>query len=280
MPLVVQANVSLIFQVDTYCLRILSSINARFKIIFECLFLPSTFLHSGDKVINQTDKTSVLMEETEKNGRWGRKLVRVILENWRSFILPEMRSYLYYFPLCACSIAQLCPTPCNPMDYRLPGSSVHGIVQARILGCRFLLQGTVPTQGSIPHLLHLLQLAGGFFTTEPLSCGWYDKLAKTERLRTTEMYSLTVLEAISPNQYHSVKIKLLARPHSLLGRIRYLPLPASSSRWPSLAGGHITAVPASVFMLLPPPGLGQTSLCIPLLRMHVLAFRAHPDNPG
>lgn len=81
MPLVVQANVSLIFQVDTYCLRILSSINARFKIIFECLFLASTFLHSGDKVINQTDKTSVLMEETEKNGRWGRKLVRVILEN-------------------------------------------------------------------------------------------------------------------------------------------------------------------------------------------------------
>ena len=60
---------SLIFQVDTYCLRILSSINAHFKIIFECLFLPSTVLRSGERVINQTDKTSVLMEETEKNGR-------------------------------------------------------------------------------------------------------------------------------------------------------------------------------------------------------------------
>ena len=26
-----------------------------------------------------------------------------------------------------------CPTLCNPMDYSLPGSSVHGILQARIL---------------------------------------------------------------------------------------------------------------------------------------------------
>ena len=28
---------------------------------------------------------------------------------------------------------QLCPTLCNPMDYSLPGSSVHGIFQARVL---------------------------------------------------------------------------------------------------------------------------------------------------
>ena len=30
-------------------------------------------------------------------------------------------------------IAQLCPTLCDPMDCSLPGSSVHGILQARIL---------------------------------------------------------------------------------------------------------------------------------------------------
>ena len=29
--------------------------------------------------------------------------------------------------------AQSCPTLCNPMDYSLPGSSVHGIFQARTL---------------------------------------------------------------------------------------------------------------------------------------------------
>ena len=30
-------------------------------------------------------------------------------------------------------IAQLCPTLCDPMDCSLPGSSVHGIFQARML---------------------------------------------------------------------------------------------------------------------------------------------------
>ena len=30
-------------------------------------------------------------------------------------------------------VAQLCPTFCDPTDYSPPGSSVHGILQARIL---------------------------------------------------------------------------------------------------------------------------------------------------
>ena len=30
-------------------------------------------------------------------------------------------------------VAQLCPTLCDPMDCSLPGTSVHGILQARIL---------------------------------------------------------------------------------------------------------------------------------------------------
>ena len=30
-------------------------------------------------------------------------------------------------------VAQSCPTLCNPMDCSLPASSVHGILQARIL---------------------------------------------------------------------------------------------------------------------------------------------------
>ena len=30
-------------------------------------------------------------------------------------------------------VAQLCPTLCDPMDYSPPGSSIHGILQARIL---------------------------------------------------------------------------------------------------------------------------------------------------
>ena len=33
----------------------------------------------------------------------------------------------------AYSVTQSCPILCNPMDYSPPGSSVHGILQARIL---------------------------------------------------------------------------------------------------------------------------------------------------
>ena len=45
---------------------------------------------------------------------------------------------------------------CDPMDCSPPGSSVHGILQARILEwvAHFLLQGTFLTQGSNPSLLH------------------------------------------------------------------------------------------------------------------------------
>ena len=32
-------------------------------------------------------------------------------------------------------VAQLCPTLSDPMDYRPPGSSIHGIFQARVLEC-------------------------------------------------------------------------------------------------------------------------------------------------
>ena len=32
-----------------------------------------------------------------------------------------------------CEVTQSCPTPCHPMDCSLPGSSVHGILQARTL---------------------------------------------------------------------------------------------------------------------------------------------------
>ena len=46
------------------------------------------------------------------------------------------------------------------MDYSPPGSSVHGIFQARILewGCRFLLQGIFTTKESNPGLLHCQQI--------------------------------------------------------------------------------------------------------------------------
>ena len=53
-------------------------------------------------------------------------------------------------------VIKLCLTLVTPWTI-VPGSSVHGVFQARILdwvGRHFLLQGIFPAQGSNPHLLH------------------------------------------------------------------------------------------------------------------------------
>ena len=43
-----------------------------------------------------------------------------------------MESHALSHDLCVL-VTQLCPTLCDPIDCSLPGSSVHGILQARIL---------------------------------------------------------------------------------------------------------------------------------------------------
>ena len=55
---------------------------------------------------------------------------------------------------------QACPTLCDPMDSSLPGSSVHGILQARILEWVAMpsSRGIFLTQGSNPGLLHCRQI--------------------------------------------------------------------------------------------------------------------------
>ena len=65
-------------------------------------------------------------------------------------------------------VAQSCPTLCDPMDYGLPGSSVHGIFPGKNtgVGCHFLLQGIFPP-GIEPTSPMSPTLAGGFFTVEP-----------------------------------------------------------------------------------------------------------------
>ena len=56
--------------------------------------------------------------------------------------------------------ADLCLTLCDPMDCSPPGSSVHGILRARILEwvAMPLLQGIFPTQEWNPYLLHCRQI--------------------------------------------------------------------------------------------------------------------------
>ena len=67
--------------------------------------------------------------------------------------------------VCCCWVAQSCPTLCDPMDCSPPGSSVHGISQARILEWVAISSpGALPSPWIEPRSP---ALAGEFFTTEP-----------------------------------------------------------------------------------------------------------------
>ena len=67
---------------------------------------------------------------------------------------------LFFFSMCMHAKSfQSCPTLCYSMDCSLPGSSVHGILQARMLEWVTMpssIQGLFLTQGSNLHLLCLL----------------------------------------------------------------------------------------------------------------------------
>ena len=60
-------------------------------------------------------------------------------------------------------LLQSCLTLCDPIDCSSPGSSVHGILQARIL------EWDLPHPGMEPVSLMSLALTGGFFT---ISATW------------------------------------------------------------------------------------------------------------
>ena len=66
-----------------------------------------------------------------------------------------------------CVYAQSCQTLFDPMDCSLPGSSVHGIYQTRILEqvAIFFSRGNLPDSGIKPTSLMFPALAGRFFTT-------------------------------------------------------------------------------------------------------------------
>ena len=78
--------------------------------------------------------------------------------------------------------AQLCPTLCEPMDCSPPGSSVHGIFQARILEWAAISSSR---GSSWPRdQTRVYCFAGRFLTTEPLGkmwCGIYYKSVEEGR---------------------------------------------------------------------------------------------------
>ena len=66
---------------------------------------------------------------------------------------------------CHCSLTKSCLTLCDPMDCSLPGSSVHGILQARILEWVAIPLSRGSSQPRDQACISCT--AGRFFTTEP-----------------------------------------------------------------------------------------------------------------
>ena len=94
-------------------------------------------------------------------------LKRYIASSYSHLPLSMSFSWCLYYVLC--SVAQLCPTLCDRRDCSPPGSSAHGLFQARILDWVAIsssressqLRKIQPVSPASP------AMAGGFFTTEP-----------------------------------------------------------------------------------------------------------------
>ena len=90
-------------------------LEGKYKILFGCSVLPvphtvhGTFIHSFSKYLLNT------------------LYVRWHTIKWFKFLLMKWSEVKWS------EVAQLCPTLCNPMDRSPPGSSVHRILQARVL---------------------------------------------------------------------------------------------------------------------------------------------------
>ena len=73
---------------------------------------------------------------------------------------------IFLIQSCCCLVAKSCPTLCDPRDCSPPGSSVHGISQARIL---YWVAMPSSRGSSLPEdWTHLSCTGLWFFTTEPL----------------------------------------------------------------------------------------------------------------
>ena len=80
------------------------------------------------------------------------------------YIEKELKATCVYIINCCYLVAKSCPT-LQPMDCSLPGSSVHGISQARILEWATIYSSRSSSQ---PRFWTPIScLAGAFFTAEP-----------------------------------------------------------------------------------------------------------------
>ena len=114
------------------------------------------------------------------------KKFRTKKETCNSFLVSCWKEHtqecnFVYECVCGCSIAQSCPTLWDPLDCSPPGSSAHGISQARI---REWVAISSSRGSSRPrdrtHISWISCIAGGFFTAEPSGKPWYNFIPRAE----------------------------------------------------------------------------------------------------
>ena len=107
---------------------------------------------------------SCLRSRIKKSGFWSELVVAI----WNKMITSKaLFSHLpsqFSETLVKVLVTQSCPTLCDPTDYSLPGSSVHGILQARILVWVVMSPSKASSQPKNQTCISCT--AGRFFTTE------------------------------------------------------------------------------------------------------------------
>ena len=63
---------------------------------------------------------------------WTTRKVPGCLCSYSTFLVLIISCLVSRLHMCCCLVAKSCPTLCNPMDCSPPGSTVHGILQARL----------------------------------------------------------------------------------------------------------------------------------------------------
>ena len=104
--------------------------------------------------------------------------------------------------LCCCLVTKSCLTLLDPVDCSPPGSSVHGISQARML--EWITVSFSKGSSRARDQTHVFCLAGGFFTTEPpekptlaLQRIYFIRILTTVMLSYAELCCIVVLHLMS-----------------------------------------------------------------------------------